>query len=340
MTDISSALQGKTAFAAYVNMITNELERSGHSKDEAHESLKIINSSKSFSKRIPFYEAVEYWHAASDIVGKPLFALSAGANVHPGDFGPLGLLTTHCKTVGESWQLAYKYQHIIADGLCSQLIIDGDTVSNRVDCLDLDPEWSRPYVEHDFVALLMIARYATANLLSNTRFTIHFRHQPAAELTEYQAIFDADYRFGMPYDQIIFPRAVLSVAVYSPNEDVFELLSNKVANLFKNTKHNFPLQVESFIEDQLLMGKHNTLESCSQNFHVSASTFKRRLATTNSSYQELCDKVKLRVAKKMLSNKDIKISHIAHALGYSGSAQFTRFLKNMTGLSPTEYRKT
>jgi len=40
----------------------------------------------------------------------------------------------------------------------------------------------------------------------------------------------------------------------------------------------------------------------------------------------------------MLENPDIKINAVAEAMGYGTAANFTRFFKKMTNMTPQEYR--
>ncbi|PZD97110.1 DNA-binding response regulator [Paenibacillus sambharensis] len=53
---------------------------------------------------------------------------------------------------------------------------------------------------------------------------------------------------------------------------------------------------------------------------------------------EYIDKCRLRKAKEMLCNYDMKVRDVAAAVGYEAAHSFTRFFKKMTGLTPQEYR--
>lgn len=53
---------------------------------------------------------------------------------------------------------------------------------------------------------------------------------------------------------------------------------------------------------------------------------------------EYIDKCRLRKAKELLRNHEIKVRDVASAVGYEAAHSFTRFFKKMTGLTPQEYR--
>jgi|GEM_PF-2842930 len=338
--EIQDQLKGHTAFYDYLNMIVNEMVRQGFSKEQAIQHLSPPELDNPEVNRVPFYDMVNCWHKAIDVAGSALFSLSAGANVHPADYGPLGLLVTQSKSIAEGWDLAYRHQSIVADAFPSQLIIQDDCVINQINCLGIDPEWCRPYVEHDFIALLMLVRYTTANTISGFQFTINFKHKAAAPIEQYKNIFDAEYNFETDENQIIFPREVMDLEIYSPNTNLFNMLSDEVRSLSfsQASDAEYEVKVANFVEEQILMGKPVSIGICSDNFHVSTSTLKRRLFSRATNFQRIQDAVKLTIAKNMLRNGNTKITHIARALGYSGVPQFSRFLKKHTGISPSDLR--
>ncbi|MCR2806855.1 response regulator transcription factor [Paenibacillus soyae] len=53
---------------------------------------------------------------------------------------------------------------------------------------------------------------------------------------------------------------------------------------------------------------------------------------------EYIDKCRLRKAKDLLLNHELKVRDVAASVGYEAAHSFTRFFKKMTGLTPQEYR--
>lgn len=64
-----------------------------------------------------------------------------------------------------------------------------------------------------------------------------------------------------------------------------------------------------------------------------------RSLTGKSTQQHIHDKL-IETAKEKLSITDLSVSEIAYHLGFEHSQSFSRLLKNKTGLSPTEFRKS
>lgn len=53
---------------------------------------------------------------------------------------------------------------------------------------------------------------------------------------------------------------------------------------------------------------------------------------------EYIDKCKIRKAKELLRNHDLKVRDVAICVGYEAAHSFTRFFKKMTGVTPQEFR--
>lgn len=58
------------------------------------------------------------------------------------------------------------------------------------------------------------------------------------------------------------------------------------------------------------------------------------------SFYDILNDVRIRHAKQLLENSELKISDISELTGYSDPAHFARIFKKVTGLSANEYRNT
>ena len=73
---------------------------------------------------------------------------------------------------------------------------------------------------------------------------------------------------------------------------------------------------------------------------VSERTLARRLSACGLTYRALIDEVRFTEAKKLLLNPDIRIEDVALSVGFDGQGNFTRMFRRVSGLNPTEFRKT
>ena len=82
-----------------------------------------------------------------------------------------------------------------------------------------------------------------------------------------------------------------------------------------------------------------TLDLVATIFDISPATLKRQLAAAGSSYQKLLDRIRFDAACEMLAIPQMSIKEISMELGYSGTNNFVRGFRRMTGMTPGEFRR-
>ena len=79
-------------------------------------------------------------------------------------------------------------------------------------------------------------------------------------------------------------------------------------------------------------------QEVAQAIGVAAATLEAALKKEGTSAAKEFRRLRVETAQRRLTGGTDKVSTIATDLGYSDPAHFTRFFRNQTGLSPTEYR--
>lgn len=92
------------------------------------------------------------------------------------------------------------------------------------------------------------------------------------------------------------------------------------------------------LASQFSLRKLPTLEGISWMVDVSPRTLKRQLQAAGTSYTGLLDRLRFDSACDMLAIPQMTISEIAQELGYSGTNNFVRSFRRLTGTTPGEYR--
>jgi len=96
---------------------------------------------------------------------------------------------------------------------------------------------------------------------------------------------------------------------------------------------NFTNLVETQIE------AHCTgIENAATQTGLSVSTLQRRLHSMNTSYSEILESLRIKLARQLLSQTQTPIAEIAVDLGYQHLSNFSRAFKKKSGLSPLLYR--
>ncbi len=82
-----------------------------------------------------------------------------------------------------------------------------------------------------------------------------------------------------------------------------------------------------------------TLDQLALLVDVSPATLKRQLASAGMTYSKLLDRIRYDVACDMLSIPQMTTQEIAQELGYSGTNNFVRSFRRMTGVTPGQFRR-
>jgi len=71
----------------------------------------------------------------------------------------------------------------------------------------------------------------------------------------------------------------------------------------------------------------------------SKRSLQRKLAKAGTRYSDILDDVRFNQARDMLQDPEHKVTDVAHRLGYSDSAHFSRAFRRVVGTTPREYRE-
>lgn len=83
-----------------------------------------------------------------------------------------------------------------------------------------------------------------------------------------------------------------------------------------------------------------TLTSMAEKFYISPSYLSKLFKnTTNFTFTEYINNVRIKNAKKLLEEPSYRIIDVAYKVGFANNTHFTRTFKEVTGMSPTDYRK-
>jgi AraC-like DNA-binding protein len=81
------------------------------------------------------------------------------------------------------------------------------------------------------------------------------------------------------------------------------------------------------------------MESVANQLCITSRTLRRKLEAERTSYREILDDVRFRLANEYLLVTKMSIADIATRLGFSDSAHFRRAFKRWTEKSPYQVRK-
>ena len=81
-----------------------------------------------------------------------------------------------------------------------------------------------------------------------------------------------------------------------------------------------------------------TRSNVADSMNTSVSTLQRRLDEEGTSFQEILDETRQRLAKMYLTEQKLSTTDVAYLLGYQSHSQFFKVFKNWFGITPKVYQ--
>jgi AraC-like DNA-binding protein len=186
-----------------------------------------------------------------------------------------------------------------------------------------------------------------ANLGSDC--TIHFAHSPWLDISRAEAeksysefngcpvIFESDFT-GITAPKAFWQRVPTNSNPITYN-NTLKLLQEEDERR-QNTEETFSAHVDRMLTKALDSERHLSAEQLADKLHITVRTLGRKLAKEGTSFNTLLNEVRLNSAKKMLEKTNLAVNVIALRIGYKDGNAFSRAFKNLTGVTPSQWRES
>jgi AraC-like DNA-binding protein len=191
----------------------------------------------------------------------------------------------------------------------------------------------------EFIALAVIRALnrATNRDFAPSRMT--FAHPRNSGLREIHRILRCPVEFAQTTDSWVLPQRVMELPIASGDSHLLHILEAHADDLLSERRTATGLRgmVENRLLSILPSGKAKTAVIAHQ-CGMSARSFTRHLAQEGTSFGEVLDRLRHRLALRYLEDPHISLQQIAWLLGYSEIGAFNHAFKRWTGTSPGRAR--
>jgi AraC-like DNA-binding protein len=266
-----------------------------------------------------------------------LLGMHVAAEMDLRDAGILFYLAAASATVAEALEHLARYAGTASEAVHLEISqYKGETVLTV-----------RPIDEHDeprgqfseFIALAVIRALnrATNRDFAPSRMT--FAHPRNLALREIHRILRCPVEFAQTTDSWVLPQSVMELPIASGDSHLLHILEAHADDLLSERRTATGLRglVENRLLSMLPSGKAQTAV-VAQQLGMSARSFKRHLAQEGTSFGEVLDRLRYRLALGYLEDQRISLQQIAWLLGYSEIGAFNHAFKRWTGTSPGRAR--
>lgn len=309
---------------------------------EACVAASGLTSASSFSPTAAI--TVDRFEAMLEVVSQrpeySAFAFDVGARLHMMDHGPLGPALLRCKTLDERIRLQASYSRIITPVFS----LSYQRVADHVELIVRPAAPFKPIGLRTVLEIIAVSFHSNlpSHLLNPLKpYHVHMPIDPPAHLHRYKALAGVQFHFlktGMPELKMIFPQAMLnirlgtnSVAEAQDERRHLDLLKRQIGRATRCSEWARLILTEA-------EACQPTAQELADLLNVSKRTFERSLTAEGVKYRDLARQVRHERARRQLANPDLSLSQIAHHLGYSDLASFSRAFSAMCGISPRKFR--
>jgi len=250
--------------------------------------------------------------------------------------GPIEAAMKSCKTVKESLEIGARLGSAAYERNEYFLKSDGDTTWFCYREPDVDSPGGTYIndmtlmVYYRLIRALVDEDWRPERILIRGRPTD--RHRTVEEFEDCRADYHVDYT------ALGFPTAFLARRLASPRPEGQPTESNP---WLAAPEGSLPIvdSLYRLLASRLAHRRLPTLDHVARIVGVSPATLKRSLHSAGLTYGRLLDRMRFDAACEMLSIAQMPVGEIAHELAYSGTNNFVRSFRRMTGVTPGEYRR-
>lgn len=145
-------------------------------------------------------------------------------------------------------------------------------------------------------------------------------------------------RFSMGANQIRFPAELLAQPLVTANAVTARLVARECERelaLLGHTEDLLERVRATLVNEQ---GRYPDLDGVAKRLYMSNRTLKRRLQQHGISFLQLLNEARKRDSFRLLEDPSLSLEEIAHRLGYSAPANFSRAFRKWAGSTPGAYR--
>ncbi|WP_346995793.1 helix-turn-helix domain-containing protein, partial [Dietzia sp. SLG310A2-38A2] len=248
-------------------------------------------------------------------------------------FGPLSVPLVSAGTVAQVVQLL-TYLPVITEAVTTQSDPQRDDLTIRLTGNAADPDLDCLAVTYCGLALMRLVDRLVDDA---SEVTMHSRWpEPSSGARE--AWPGARLIFNAPLSYVHIPERTLHAACRFPDPVAYDVAVTSLQQALERQggSRDFTRRVRALLDDGPGV---RTIQSVANEFSISSSTLKRRLAAEGTSFRELLQESLLDRARIRLLDRSTSVSEVAAELGYSDLTNFSHAFKGWAGSSPSHFRR-
>ena len=274
---------------------------------------------------------------AASAVDDSLLGLHVAAEMDLRDIGLLFYLSASSATVADAIEQLAQYAGTMNEEIRLEILRRAREVVLTFHHVLESEDPRRQHSELITLAFNRVLRTLTNRDFVPSRIT--FAHARNSGLKELHCILRCVVEFAQPTESWVLPQRVMTLPIISEDSRLLEILKAQGDHLLSKRRRAAGLRslVEERIVSLMPSGKAQATAVAKQ-LGMSVRSLTRHLAEEGTSFGEVLDHLRHRLALRYLRDKHASLQQIAWLLGYSENAAFNHAFKRWTGISPRQVR--
>jgi AraC-like DNA-binding protein len=286
-------------------------------------------------QRISFRAVCRLLEASASESGCLSFGIQMARARTAFDFGVIGLLLAHKRTLREVLLAMLKYRHLLNDALGLYVETTGSKVVIGEQIPYDTGEWPRQTVE---LAIAVLMRTCVAILGPNWKpISVHFTHSAPPDLRDHRSYFDCPVKFASDFNGLICLDSDLDLPNPLADPELVRYAEELAKSVDMEGSPTIAAEVRNAIY-LLLPVAQADIEHVANQLHTSVRSLQRHLGNADTTFSNLIEEVRHDLAIRYMSNKRYSIGRVAELLGYTTHASFTQWFTRRFGMAPKSWR--
>jgi AraC-like DNA-binding protein len=280
----------------------------------------------------------QFLELAASEAGDQLLGLHVSAEMDPRSIGILFYLARSAQTVSKALEYLARYSKIANEALVVEISQHKDEVTLAIRHVQ---EFDEPHGQFfELVALWFIRSLQGETNRHFNPVRVTFTHARKSDLREVHHLLQCPVDFAQALDSCVLPQRVMELPIVSGDHHLLQILTAHADDLLAARRSVSGLQ--SMVVNQLvdlLPSGESRAAAVAQRLNMSPRSFTRHLTEEGTSFGEILERVRQRLASRYLADDRMSLQQIAWQLGYSELGAFIHAYKRWTGTTPRRARK-
>jgi AraC-like DNA-binding protein len=295
-------------------------------------------------RRLPLADYAALMREAKAMTGDPALALHFGEAFDITQLSIVGLMGQASDSYADAFAHLGRYVRLAIDVELEEeaegqrMVIRRDEAGTWLVDMRKNPNDFPELTESSFAR--MAASSGRAEMAPNFLKAVHFTHAEPPYRDEYERIFRVPIVFESKWNAVLVADdSWMTIRPPTHSAYVLAILRERADALLEalegagSTRFN----VETLLEPLLHSGGAR-MAVVARKLGVSRATLFRRLNAEGTTFEQVLDALRRKLALQYLAGRKASVSETAYLLGFSDPAAFSRAFKRWTGRSPREMR--